>query len=275
MQTRREDQALRKDEARREEQARVVAVAAVKDAPGVSTLALAMAAGWPAAGVVLVEADPHGGDLAARFGHHPQPGLVTLAAALARAGTDPVVLGGHVQRLRLGVDVVLAPPGDATAAVRTLAQDRGLLLRRHAAGAAVLVDVGRLVPHGPGLAVAAVATDVVLVARPRLDQLAQLQARLAGLREAVTGRLWLALAGPGPYPPGEVSAAFGVEVLGAVPRGDRLGVGVLTGRLAGPGWRRLRLPRAGAALAATLATAPEPTPTAAAVVGPRPGRVGR
>src|SRR5437763_930180 len=49
---------------------------------GVSTLALAVAARWPQPGAaLLVEADPAGGDLAARFGLRPAPGLTSAAAA--------------------------------------------------------------------------------------------------------------------------------------------------------------------------------------------------
>src|SRR6266545_7243381 len=227
----------------------LVVVGSVKDAPGVTTVAVGMVAGWPRPDhVVLLEADPDGGDLAARFGHHPDPGLMSFAAA-ARSGSDAGALRGHVQRLRLDVDVVLGPPGDyAIAAVQTIAYS-GVQVLRHVAGdATVVVDVGRLAQGGPGLALAAMAADVVLVAHPTLDALIQVQARLGWLRETLGGRLWLALSGPGPYRPAEIARDLGVAVAGEVPD-DARGAGVLSGRLVGRGWQRLRLPRAARALA--------------------------
>jgi len=231
----------------------LVVVASVKDAPGVTSLALGIAAGWPRPGAVLVEADPDGGDLAARFGHHPDPGLVSFAAA-ARSGGAADLLRGHAQRLRLDVDVLLAPPGDAAiAAVQSLAYAGAGALRRPAGEATVVVDVGRLAQGGPGLALAGMAGEVLLVVRPTLDALTQVQARLGWLRQALAGRLWLALSGPGPYRAAEISRDLGVPVVGEVPRNDRTGAGVLAGRLVGRGWRRLRLPRAARGIAARLA----------------------
>jgi len=230
----------------------LVGVASVKGSPGVSTLALGIAAGWPAAGVVLVEADPDGGDLAARFGRHPDPGLLSFVAAV-RSGATAHLLRGHAQRLPLDVDAVLAPPGaGASAAVHALALGGAGMLRAAAREASVVVDVGRLVHGGPALAVAGFAADVVLVARPVLEDLTQIQARLGWLREAVGGRLWLALVGSGPYPATEVARDLGMRVLGEVPGDDRHGVGVLTGRLSGRGWQRLRLLRAARGMALAL-----------------------
>ena len=229
----------------------LVVVGSVKDAPGVTTLALGMVAGWPRPGAMLVEADPDGGDLAARFGHHPDPGLMSFAAA-ARSGTEAGLLRDHTQRLRLDVEVLLAPPSDAAiAAVQTLAYGGARLLRHAAGDATVVVDVGRLGQGSPGLALAAMAGDVVLVTRPTLDQLTQVQARLGWLREAIGARLWLALSGPGPYPATEITRDLGVDVVGELPD-DGKGAGVLSGRLYGRGWRRLRLPTAARGITWTL-----------------------
>ncbi len=231
----------------------LVAVGSIKGGTGATTLALGVAAGWP--GAVLVEADPDGGDLAARFGHHPDPGLVSLVAA-ARSGGTAGLLHTHVQRLRLDVDVVLAPPGDTVAvAVQALAHGGTRLMRQAAGDATVVLDVGRVGHGGPGLSMAAMAGDVVLVVRPTLEELIQVQARLGWLREAVGGRLWLALSGPGPYQRAEVARTLGVEVVGELPRNDRSGAGVLAGRLVGRGWRKARLPRAARSVALRLADA--------------------
>jgi hypothetical protein len=76
----------------------VVAVGSVRSC-GVTTLALGLAATWPTGRqVVLVEADPAGGTLAAASGWPPEPGLVSLAAA-ARRGGDPGLLWEHCHQL--------------------------------------------------------------------------------------------------------------------------------------------------------------------------------
>jgi hypothetical protein len=230
----------------------LVAVGSIKGGTGATTLALGVAAGWPLPGAVLVEVDPDGGDLAARFGHHPDPGLVGLVAA-ARSGGTAGLLHAHVQRLRLDVDVVLARPGDAAAAaVQALAQGGTRLLREAAGDATVVLDVGRLGQGGPGLTMAAMAGEVVLVVRPTLEELIQVQTRLGWLREAIGGRLWLALSGPGFYGSTEVARVLGVEIIGDLPRDDRSGAGVLAGRLVGRGWRKMRLPRAARSIALRL-----------------------
>jgi MinD-like ATPase involved in chromosome partitioning or flagellar assembly len=60
----------------------LLAVCSLKGSPGVTTLATALGARWPAGETpILVEADPAGGDLMARFRLNDAPGLVTLAVA--------------------------------------------------------------------------------------------------------------------------------------------------------------------------------------------------
>lgn len=75
----------------------LVALCSFKGSPGVTTSALAMAACSPS-GVqpIVVECDPAGGDIFARFRLEPVPGLVSLAAA-ARRSVGPGVLGQHTQ----------------------------------------------------------------------------------------------------------------------------------------------------------------------------------
>ncbi len=232
-----------------------IAVGSVKGSNGVTTLALGLTAMWPQPGAVLVECDADGGDLAYRFGHNPyppMPGLSSLAAA-CRDGAGQASLTDHVQRLRLGVEVVLAPPGDvAAASAQTLAYAGADVLNRAASTATVVADVGRLTRGGPGLALAAAADHLLLVARPTLDQLTQVQVRLDWLSEAIRGRLWLVRAASGRYWPKEMTRDLDVHVAGELPS-DRWGAGVLAGRLVGTGWRRLRLPRAARSIALTLA----------------------
>ena len=57
----------------------LVAMVSVKGAPGVTTLAVGLATRWPRGEAVVVEADPAGGDLSARFGLAHDPGLAAMA----------------------------------------------------------------------------------------------------------------------------------------------------------------------------------------------------
>src|SRR6266571_4044892 len=86
----------------------LVAVAADKGAPGVTTASLALAAVWPRP-VLLAECDAAGGDLlyrlpAADGGRlDPQRGLLSLAVA-ARRGIQPHQVWRHTQKLHGGLD---------------------------------------------------------------------------------------------------------------------------------------------------------------------------
>ena len=66
----------------------VVAIVGAKHSPGATTLAVALASAAPVdQRALVVEADPAGGDIAARAGMSLDPGLLTLAAA-GRRGVD-------------------------------------------------------------------------------------------------------------------------------------------------------------------------------------------
>jgi len=127
------------------------AVCSVKGAPGATTLALAMscalthAHSQPAA---LVEADPAGGDLAARLGRATDPGMVSLAAASRHGSAWPDV-SAHGQPLPRGGWVLLAStdPTQAAATVITLASRFGPALGEVARDA--VFDCGRWTPASP------------------------------------------------------------------------------------------------------------------------------
>ena len=90
---------------------------------GVTTLALSLAATWPPERrVLLVEADPAGGTLAAASGWPAEPSLVSLAAA-ARRGGDPALVWEHCHQLPGGA-AVLAGPSSADHARSALSDAR-------------------------------------------------------------------------------------------------------------------------------------------------------
>ena len=170
----------------------LIAVAADKGAPGVTTTATALAAVWPRP-VVLAECDPAGGDIVYRLpGAHggrldPRRGLLSLAVA-ARHGLEPGQVWQHAQRLRGGLDV-LAGVGNAEqgSGIEPLWGPVGDLLAR-LPGADVIADCGRLGPDGPYYELLARAAIVVLIIRPSLGEVLRLRDRAAAVAVAAGRR---------------------------------------------------------------------------------------
>jgi hypothetical protein len=180
----------------------------------VTTLALGLAATWPTdRRVLLVEADPAGGTLAAASGWPAEPNLVSLAAA-ARRGGDPALVWEHCHQLPDGASVLPAPPlaEQARNALRMLGP---LLGRLGELEADVLVDCGRLDPGSLALDLWERAERTVLVGRPRLADLQALASWLNSyqLDQAVE----LLMVGDGHYPESEITEALGLDVLSRLP----------------------------------------------------------
>ncbi|HEY3673057.1 MAG TPA: hypothetical protein VGN51_19115 [Acidimicrobiia bacterium] len=162
---------------------------------------------------------------------------------------EPDALWTHSQQLPCGGAVVVGPPSAAQA-------ERALKLMTNAVAqfadfdADVLADCGRLDPASPARAVFDGAAVQVLVARPQLPDLHHLAAWLEDA-SSKSAQAIVVLAGSGPYPAEEISAALGVEVAARMPH-DPPGVARLaeapTARTAG----RTALLRAARSLAATI-----------------------
>lgn len=232
----------------------ILAFGSAKASPGVTTSLLAMAAVWPAdRSLLLVEADPDGGVLSTRCGLAAEPGLSTLAVA-GRRSMPLGELARHVQRLPGGdVDVLVGPPS-AEQSRRALELGAGPLAvaLRELPGTDVLVDLGRLTPAATTWPLVDAADRVVLVARPRLEELQLLPARLRALTGAGVAPS-LVLVGERPYSPTEVTTALDVDVL-AVLADDPRAAAALTGEPGVAGLRRsLLLRSAQDAVAALLA----------------------
>jgi hypothetical protein len=250
----------------------LIAVASFKGSPGVTSLALGLAARWPTPGAVLVEADPAGGDLAFRFGHRREPGLSDLATD-TRSGTQEPDLTAYAQRLVLGCDVVFAPAdqiqrdtpeprageeetGEAVQAVRMVARNGLGVLHRAAADRLVVVDVGRLGWSSPAWPIVSAADVLLLLSRPGLDAVDAVQVRrdrLLGM-PGMGASVRLVLAGQPAYPGREIADTVGLPLAGKLPE-DRRGAAVLGGRSrAGWGWTRLELLRAARSIGLHLHT---------------------
>lgn len=202
----------------------LLVLGSAKASPGVTTTALVLAATWPAdRHVQIIEADPDGGVLAARQGIPSEPGLSTLAVS-SRRSLAPSDLDAHLQS-PAGSDVrLLVAPPEGEQARRSL----GLAARPLAAvlpkldGTDTMVDAGRLRPGSEAMPLIEAADAVLLVARPRLDELQQLPARLRALRPTLA-RVGVLLIGDKPYPPAEVAVALDVEVVAVIADDRRSG----------------------------------------------------
>ncbi|GII82649.1 hypothetical protein Ssi03_06390 [Sphaerisporangium siamense] len=161
----------------------LIALAADKGAPGVTTAATALGAVWPRP-VLLAECDPSGGDLVYRLPGmdgtvlNPSRGLLSLGAT-ARRGLRPEQVHEHTQKLVGGLDVLTGlTHGEQAAGLTWL---WGPLGRALAAlpQADVLADLGRLGAHPQINELIAEAELTLLFTRPSLDHVAHLRERLA------------------------------------------------------------------------------------------------
>ncbi|NAZ83735.1 hypothetical protein GTR02_18130 [Kineococcus sp. R8] len=252
----------------------LVSVVSAKGSPGTTTTAMLTAALWPRP-VLLLDADPAGGDVAVRWpAEHGGPldgdrGLLPLLTQ-ARRGLTPQQLLQQAQRAAGGTPVVcgLAAPEQADAAASlwpAVAVAADALTGPSGEAVDVVVDAGRVTArsvHLPLLRTSAVVVlllraDVsgVLHARERLRSLGDALRRADGLRPRVGVVVVEGARGSdGDQAADAVRAeADWVEDLGRLPL-DPSGARVFAGALH-PRPERTALVRAGRPLVATLAAA--------------------
>lgn len=177
----------------------LIAVAADKGAPGVTTTAVALAALWPRR-ALLAEIDPAGGDLLYRsVGANGRPldpgtGILSLAAT-ARRGIAAEQLWDHSQRLAGGLDVIVGlTSSDQAAGVAGQWAALGRAFAELAqsphpeAAADVIADCGRLGPDSPTLALLPQATLLLLVTRVQPENLAHVRERAIALSNKLHGQ---------------------------------------------------------------------------------------
>ena len=165
----------------------LVAVAADKGSPGVTTTALALAAVWPRR-ALLAELDPSGGDVVLRLRGPQQSllsaerGLISLAVAARRELTTES-LWQHVQVLDGGLEVLTGvATSEQAGGLSTLWRPLTTLLAT-IPGVDVIADCGRLYPGSPALGVLQGSALVVLVTRPAVDAVAHLRSRVISLTQ--------------------------------------------------------------------------------------------
>jgi hypothetical protein len=170
----------------------LIAVAADKGAPGVTTTALALASVWPGP-VLLAECDQAGGDLVFRFpaadGRQldPRRGLLSLAVA-GRRDLQQQQVWPHTQKIHGGLDALLGVTNaEQGAGLSMLWGPLGKMLAA-LEDADVIADCGRLGPEGPFYDLLAEADAVLLVTRPYLGDVIRLRDRAAAVIAAAGQR---------------------------------------------------------------------------------------
>jgi hypothetical protein len=170
----------------------LIAVAADKGAPGVTTASVALAAVWPRP-VLLAECDAAGGDLVYRLPSadggrlDPGRGLLSLAVA-ARRGLQPHQVWEHTQKLHGGLDVLTGVSGaEQGAGLELLWGPVGRLLAA-VPQADVIADCGRIGVDGPPYDLLAQARTVILLSRASLGDVIRLRDRVSAVAAAVARR---------------------------------------------------------------------------------------
>ncbi|MEW2450684.1 hypothetical protein AB0896_24525 [Streptomyces parvulus] len=174
----------------------LIALAADKGSPGVTTAAVALAAVWPRR-VLLAETDPAGGDLvyrsAAAHGGplNPNTGMLSIAAT-ARRGLVPDQLWDHVQPLSGGLEVLVGLGISEQAAGLaglwpTLGRAFASLADSPNAAADVIADCGRISGDSPATELFQHAALVLLVSRTEPEAIARVRDRAAALSNKLHG----------------------------------------------------------------------------------------
>lgn len=194
----------------------LLAIASLHGSPGASTLAAALGHEMNRCGraTLLVEADPDGGVLAARYDLPLSPSLTDLAGA-ARRTVESGEVAKYAQRLGDRLPVVVAHPSaeQTSSALRASAES----LAQTFAGAefGVIADVGRWRADSPSLPFVDASPTVLVVARPILEDVVRLVslAAVGNLRK----RVQVVLVGERPYDASQVTEATALPVLASLP----------------------------------------------------------
>lgn len=198
----------------------IIGLASLHGAPGVTTLAAALAARLHHRGedTLLVEADPDGGVLAARYRLSLSPTLTELAGS-ARRSVSCADARRHAQRIGPHLPVVVAHPAaeQTSAALRTCAQQLVPVLAEDDIRA--VVDLGRWRPGSPAAPFIDHADPVFLVIRPTLDQVVQVLHAIDGFLDRT--RVRLVLVGEVPYTASQIAEVTGLEVAAILPADER------------------------------------------------------
>lgn len=252
------------------------AVGSLRGAPGATALAMGLGAAWPATTGrprVVIEADPDGGVLAARFEELRADKTIADAAVALRRDLDVARLLGASRPVWGGLPVVPAhPSAEQTTSILANAGERLAVGLASAADLDAIVDVGRITARSDALPLARRAVATLLVSRTRFEDVAALSARTRELR-SVGVDPYLVAVGSRPYDPEEVAAEAELPLLATLPY-DPASAAVLTGEGAADGrLRRSLLWRTICELSSRLLQYAAPPVTSAASTPERGDRI--
>jgi hypothetical protein len=212
----------------------IIVVASIKGAPGVTTAATAIASAWPQdRRVLLVEADPFGGDLAAWFGVAPTSGLWSLLAA-GRRGIESDAVWEHATTLPTGLPVLYGL-ASADQAVANEAAWPAVAEALAALDADVIIDAGRLLPHFAGgiRALLSLAEVLVVLCPPTLAGIVHLKTSLPSLiAVSPSAQLIVQPTAEKGFSSDEIASTLTINVAPPVPR-DPKGAAALSGNPVG------------------------------------------
>lgn len=202
----------------------VWAVGSLRGAPGATTLAMGLAAAWPATTgrrCVVVEADPNGGVLAARFDELRADRTIADAAVALRRDIDIERLLAGARPVWGAVPVIPChPSAEQTTAVLVNAAERLATGLAGTFDVDAIVDIGRLVARSPALPLARRAVATLLLSGTRFEDVAILAARVRELRAAGVEPLLVAV-GDAVYDPEDVAREADLPLFAVLPHDPR------------------------------------------------------
>lgn len=194
----------------------VIALASTCSSPGVSALGVGLSFAFDSRGStpLLVEADPSGGVIGLRFNLSGRRDLSTFTTD-SRRGYEPWLIYQNAASLS-GIHCLLSPT-DPLLASRSIERSASLLSEALPEfELPALIDLGRINESSPSLALLGAVDHVLLVSRPRIDEV---QSLLFGIRllQKHGCNVSLVVVGTRPYNPLEVSELAGVPLAATLP----------------------------------------------------------
>lgn len=164
----------------------IVVLGSIRGSPGATSWALLLAAAWPSAlgnDRVVLEADPSGGVLGARYAWGVEPGTVSLVAALRRNdGTSRIAVDDHARAVSPGVRVVPGPESGEQARAVLAVSANELASRLSGDDRVWFVDAGRLEETSPAITLVRESAVTLLVCGGRPEDVVALRSRVDLLR---------------------------------------------------------------------------------------------
>ncbi len=215
---------------------RTIALFSIKGSPGVTTLACGIGAVWPTdRRVVIMEADPAGGDLCTRFLLPDSPGLMTLALSARGNNSGILDIDQHVQVLPGGLEVLIGPPNSDAA----LSLDREVVALSQLIAIStndidLIIDCGRVSPALQSQMAILERADIAIMVSP-LDARVVTHAESMITRINTARKRWqgeppvkVVMCGSGGAKPRELADALEAELIGSMPV-DNQGAAVACG----------------------------------------------